>query len=246
MRLVFFSDLHLMKDDHGGETYLLTFFDEVLTGADGVYVLGDLFEFCLGKTSHIYPWFKSIFDAFDTLINQGTQVFFLEGNHEFFMEELRKTRRIMFSQNLAERIEGIPVHLSHGHEFTSPVLNRLLRSTVISSLMIALGPDKTWKMAMIWRKLLSQREKGYNKAVRPVFRQYAEKKLAEGFDVVMFGHSHMADRYEYARGEKTALYLNTGDFRAHGTYVEYTSSSGFVLKRFHSTPSHKLRTINDL
>ena len=246
MRSVFFSDLHLMKNDRGAESYFLSFIDEIGDGADRLYILGDLFEFCFGKGGHIYPWFREVFRAFERLAGQGTKIFFLEGNHEFFMEGFGTAGPVTFIRTLSETMGGTSVFLSHGHEFTSPFLNGLLRSSLVSSLMTALGPDRTWQAAMVWRRILSQKEKGYDQSVRPVFRRYAERKFSEGFGVVIFGHSHMADRYEYTGGTGQGLYFNTGDFRAHGTYVEYTDQGGFELKRFHSTSSHKLRTINDV
>jgi UDP-2,3-diacylglucosamine pyrophosphatase LpxH len=64
------------------------------------------------------------------------------------------------------------------------------------------------------------------------FREYAEQKIDEGFDAVIFAHSHISDYVEYDTGKGKKVYLNSGDFIKNATYVEYTSESGFAVRQY--------------
>ena len=57
----------------------------------------------------------------------------------------------------------------------------------------------------------------------------------EGFDAVIFAHSHIIDYVEYDRGERKKVYLNPGDFVKNSTYIEYTSESGFQIKAYRAS-----------
>jgi predicted phosphodiesterase len=98
--------------------------------------------------------------------------------------------------------------------------------------MDLLGPRLTWAIAMGARVILSKKHKLYNIKAKERFRGYADRKLDEGFDVVVLAHSHMPDRVEAGEGEKRKIYLNTGDFIAHLTYVSYETSSGLEIRKF--------------
>ena len=95
-----------------------------------------------------------------------------------------------------------------------------------------LGPAATWKGAQVAGILLSQKTKPRNAGIRDIFRRHAKIKFTEGYDAVIFGHSHMADKMVFDDGNKKKYYLNTGDFGTSFDYILYDSGAGFTLEKY--------------
>jgi UDP-2,3-diacylglucosamine hydrolase len=233
MRAVFFSDVHLDKDDKDGEFRVEEFLRNICGGADVVVILGDLFEFYHGYDGYIFPWYERTAEAIRKMTGRGTTVYFLEGNHEFGMGGYFGTHTgAQCMKDLTLDIEGKKVYLSHGEEVDRFCVGTMLKTRFVYAVMDTFGPRLTWKTAMFLRLFLSKGDREYREDVRDLFRDYAETKFSEGFDTVILAHSHMSDRFENAVQGQTRVYLNTGDFAAESTYVEYETGRGFQVKRF--------------
>ena len=63
MKIVFFSDTHLCRDFTEKTRSVEAFIKDVCTGADMVFLVGDIFEFYHGYKGYIYPWYQGIADA---------------------------------------------------------------------------------------------------------------------------------------------------------------------------------------
>jgi UDP-2,3-diacylglucosamine hydrolase len=235
MKAVFFSDAHLNRRDQEKKDLILSFIRSACSDADMVVILGDLFEFYHGYDGHIFPWYKETVDALRELSAKGTRVFFVEGNHEFRMGSYFETYTGGTAvKELGLTMDGKKVFLCHGDEIENLNLARALRSRLSYGIMDFLGPGLTWKVAAVAGLFLSKnkKKKGYNERVLSAFRKYAGKKFGEGYDVVILGHSHMADKVDEETGKRKKVYLNTGDFGERQTYVEYESERGFEVKQF--------------
>ncbi len=233
MKAVFFSDVHLGKDDTDGERRLLEFLRQVCKGADAVVILGDLFEFYHDFDGYIFPWYDGIAGTLRELAQGGTAVYLLEGNHEFGAGGYFGTYTgTQCTKELALSMDGTKVYLSHGDRTDKFCVGTMLKTRFVYGVMDTFGPGLTWRVAMFLRLFLSKGNREYSKDIRDLFRDYAKRKFDEGFDAVLLAHSHMSDKYEVHAGGKTKVYLNTGDFAAESTYVEYETGSGFQLKRF--------------
>lgn len=198
-----------------------------------IFILGDLFEFYHGYHGYIYPWFRPIVDALKTLTGEGKSVYFVEGNHEFDMGSFFEMYTgIKCAQNLTMDIEGKKTFISHGDEFFKNPFTRALKAPLTLGVMNAFGPGLSWKIAMGMSTLMSNKKKGQNPKVRDRFREYAEEKLDEGYDAVILAHSHIVDYVEFGTEKGKKVYLNSGDFIRHFTYIEYTSESGFAVKTY--------------
>jgi UDP-2,3-diacylglucosamine hydrolase len=241
MKCVFFSDTHLAKKDSERHSLVERFIKDVCTSADMVFVVGDLFEFYHGYEGYIYPWYKKIVDALKELTAKGIAVYHLEGNHEFNMGPFfSSSAGVICVKSLAIEIDGKRMYLAHGDEIANRdprnIVNRALRnilkSSITYSIMDALGPAFSWKIAMASRFFLSKRERAYNQKIRDAFRRYARSRLDEGHDAVVLAHSHMPDLVEYGDAATKKVYLNTGDLIAGLSYGEYTSEGGFAVKTY--------------
>ena len=233
MKAVFFSDTHLDRTQTWKTKRVESFLREVCVGADIVVLLGDIFDFYHGQGECIYPWFKGVADALREVTAKGGTVYFLEGNHEYAMGAFFASYTgAAVSVEMGLDLDGAKVFVSHGDVFTGGLTRMVLKSRATSGVMDLLGPRLTWVIAMGVRLVLSKKHKGYNPRAKERFRGYAAGKFDEGFDVVILAHSHMLDRVETGEGDKRKIYLNTGDFIAHSTYVSYETSSGLEVRRF--------------
>jgi len=233
VKAIFFSDAHIDKNDTQKISFVEKFIDDVCSDADIVFILGDLFEFYHGYEGYIFPWYRSITESFKTLVEKGKTVYFIEGNHEFkmgaFFERYTGTRCV---HNITMDIEGKKTYISHGYEISKFYLTKFLKTPFVSWIMDTLGPKITWSIASSARIFLSNKKKPYNSKAFNLFREYALKKFNDGYDVVVLGHSHMADKFEHQSGGGIKQYFNTGDIIRHCSYVEYNSATGFELKRY--------------
>jgi len=185
VKIVFFGDTHLNKKNPARIQFVETFVRDVCTDADTVFILGDLFEFYHGYDGYIYPWYQGIVDAFKSMTGQGKSVYFLEGNHEFDMGPFFQSYTgIQCEKNVVINVEGKRTFVSHGDEFAMNPLMRLLKTPFIYSVMNLFGPRLSWRIAMGLSLFMSRKKKGNSEKVMLIFRNYAGKKLDEGFDVV--------------------------------------------------------------
>lgn len=232
MKAVFFSDAHLPGADAGRTATLKKFLGHVTRDADLVVILGDLFEFYHGYEGYIYPFYREIVETLRELA-EGTTVYFVEGNHEFGMGRFFESYTgVRCATSLTLNIDEKRVFLTHGDTVPTLGLHKLLKSRLVYGVMDFLGPDRTWRVAMQFRRFFTRRHRVRNEAVRARYRRYGREKLNEGYDAVIVAHSHMADieRYEVNGAEKT--YMNTGDLIESCTYGVYISEKGFTLETY--------------
>jgi UDP-2,3-diacylglucosamine hydrolase len=233
MKIVLFSDVHITRSSVDRTALALRFVTDCCDDADVVVVLGDLFDFYHGYDGYIYPWYRSVTDGLRMLVERGKQVYFLEGNHEFFMGDYyEKYTGIVCRHELTLECEGKKVYISHGDRFARFSLARVLKRPFFYRIMDVLGPSLTWTIASLSRPFLSKSRKDYNETVRDVYRDYARHKFAEGYNVVVLAHSHIPDHFEVGDDSAIKQYFNTGDLARYGSYVVYESASGFSLKNW--------------
>ncbi|NLT22229.1 MAG: UDP-2,3-diacylglucosamine diphosphatase [Syntrophorhabdus sp.] len=231
MKIIFFSDVHITRTSVDRAALTLRFISDYCEDADMVVVLGDLFDFYHGYDGYIYPWYRAIADSLKGLVDRGKRVLFLEGNHEFAMGRyFEDYTGAVCAVEMSLDIDGKRVFLAHGDGFARLSLVRLLKRPFFYRIMDLLGPALTWRVVTLVRPLLSHRNKKYSEVVRDIFRSRARRKLSEGYDVVILGHSHIPDVLEIGDGPSGKRYLNTGDLATYASFACYDTSTGFSLR----------------
>jgi UDP-2,3-diacylglucosamine hydrolase len=244
LRAVFLSDVHLVREDTDKTGLVQEFLKDCCADADMIFILGDLFEFYHGYDEYVYPWYKSVIDTLRALTKSGKQVFFLEGNHEFSMGVFfEQYTGITCRQDMTIHLDDKKVFVSHGDASGLFCLGSILKTRFIYAIMDILGPLPTWKAATMAGFFLSRKVKPYNNDIKNIFRENARKKLDEGYDAVIYAHSHIADKIEFdgKNGKKT--YLNTGDFGKCLDYVLYDSNSDFTQERYNRKVTKEKRSM---
>ena len=87
--LVVVSDVHLLHTEDQRGSRLIEVIGQCASGTVANFVmLGDIFDICLGNHRYFQRKFAKLGEALTQLANAGTNVFYIEGNHEFRIDGL--------------------------------------------------------------------------------------------------------------------------------------------------------------
>ena len=204
MRIAVISDLHI-----GAEEFRPDGFDEFLDHLerehDEIVLLGDVFECYYPRL----PWRAlAEYDRFDRLYDAITHRFrsakytVLSGNHD----GVARRARGVPSRTERERA-GFRVLLSHGHE-NEPPYQTSLRSRLVEWYVWLTYRLKRLGLPALYEFSYRREYEMYMKDGGAVHVEAARDLVRQGYDVVVFGHTHV-ERHVQLRGGGT--YINTGD-----------------------------------
>ncbi len=240
MRAIFLADAHLCKPSDPNYQAMLAFLEEQCGKTDMLVLLGDIFEFWIGKAS-VVAAYVPIIDVLERMHQQGTKLVYVEGNHDFHLGPVFIDR--LACQVLPEggsiELDGKKVFLAHG-DLANPAdksyrrLRAFLRSGLIRTLL-RLAPNSL-TMAIATRGSDKSRKNSGEKRsrwpAREILRPYAEAILAEGYQALVTGHYHHPFQEKLGDGEHIAL----GDWITQFSYAVYENHT-FTLKTYPASPT---------
>ncbi len=170
-RTFFIADLHLTDERPLATGRFFRFLEEQVAGADGLYILGDLFEVWFGD-DHQEQIARDTARRLKSLVESGTPVYFMHGNRDFMLAKRYAARSGLTLLADPTRIDlyGVPTLLMHGdtlciddiayqtfrrrirHPLTHALLNRLplvLRQRVARRVQSTSKAQKAAKSAEI-------------------------------------------------------------------------------------------------
>ena len=139
-RTFFVADLHLTDERPVATGRFFRFLKEDATGADALYILGDLFEAWTGD-DHDEQVAHDTARELKSLARSGTPVYFMHGNRDFMLAERYAALSGMTLLNDPTRVElyGEPTLLMHGDTLcTDDTAYQTFRSRVRHPLTLAL------------------------------------------------------------------------------------------------------------
>ncbi|HEX9873439.1 MAG TPA: UDP-2,3-diacylglucosamine diphosphatase [Deferrimonas sp.] len=224
MKDVFIADAHLR--DPGDENYrrFLAFLEGLRGKTRTLYLLGDIFEFWIGYRHAVFSAYVPVLEALRRLREDGTELVFVEGNHDFhmgpFFEEVLGCRVI--ADDAAVDVDGLRIYLAHG-DLADPadsgyrLLRRLLHSRFTLLLARLVTPDLPWAIS---RWMGRQSRKQY--VTRSVRRQpeelilaHARRRFSEGHQAVVTGHFH----HPLLRSDPAGTVVALGDWIDQYSYA---------------------------
>jgi len=204
MRIAVISDLHIGADDFSPAGFV-DFLDHLERKHDEIILLGDIFE-CYFP---VLPWkalaeyerfartYRDITDRF-----RSPKYTLLSGNHDIV---LRRARGI---PSRTERgTDGYRILLSHGHEVEA-AFHSALRTRLVELYMWfvyrlkRLGCPAPYDFSYARDYEWNMKDGGVAHVAA------ARNLLRRGYDVVVFGHTHVERHVEFGGG---GTYINTGD-----------------------------------
>ncbi|MEJ2471557.1 MAG: UDP-2,3-diacylglucosamine diphosphatase [Desulfuromonadales bacterium] len=240
MRALFLADAHLCKPEDPNYRVLLTFLEEQCGRTDLLVLLGDIFEFWVGKETPLAVYVPLI-DALERMGRQGTRLVCVEGNHDFHLGPVfteRLQARVLPDGGSIE-LDGRSVYLAHG-DLADPAdhgyrrLRRVLRSPLMRGLIRSL-PNRLL-IAIATRASNASRKQSTEQRrtgpVREILWTYAQAILAAGHAAVITGHFHCPFHEKQDDGELIAL----GDWITQFSYAVYENGH-FTLNRYHPPAS---------
>jgi len=235
MKTLIFSDVHLTVTPEGRER--MDVFVSFLRGLDPaeverIVILGDLFDFWFEYRHVIFSGYFDVLCALAELRDGGVEFHFVCGNHDFWAGRFLEDRLdfTIHRGPVILELGGLRVLFAHGDGINPEdrgyrFYKRIARAKPVIRLFGLLHPD--WAMAIAQRvskgsrHLFQAADLSQGSEVKPLQRFARETLTAGRADVVMCGHSHYPVREEYPTPTGTGLYINTGDWLAHRTYIEW-------------------------
>jgi UDP-2,3-diacylglucosamine hydrolase len=245
-RIVFFADAHLglPGDTTERAERVAEFLRSLRGGISHLYIVGDLFDFWFEYRTVVPSTAPQVLCELYNLVRSGVRVTLLAGNHDYwFGNYLRNGIGVEFAPGevIADH-QGLRIYLHHGDglypkDHGYRLLKRFLRNRAIISLFRLIHPDLAHRIAALTsttsRTILAPRP-GRDDEYAALFRLIADRRLAEGYDAVVYGHSHVPLVEKRDGGTLVLL----GDWLTHCTYVTLEGGA-FTLRHWNTTQENR-------
>jgi len=232
-KIYFASDFHLGlksgSDPSERERRIVKWLETAATDASEIFLLGDIFDFWWEYRLVVPKGFTRFLGAVASVTDSGIPVHFFTGNHDMWVGDyLSSECGVTINRGIVEReFDGKRFLLAHGEGLGSTetgyrLLLWLFRNRVIQGMWSALHPRIGIAVGHRW-SLGSRLGKGVHTPFmgdeREDLVRFANSVSSEkNIDYFIFGHRHLAMKYELAGGS-TIVFL--GDWISGGSYAEW-------------------------
>jgi UDP-2,3-diacylglucosamine hydrolase len=220
----FLSDIHLKDiNERNGNTLLRFLFSlNENPKQHRLFLLGDIFDFWLSDGRAFISHYRQLVDEIRKFKSGGGEVYYFEGNHDFHIDVFwtKKLDIPVIEEMQYFDIDGYRVRLEHG-DFINPddVAYLKYRARIRHPWLEPVGhilPGVFWKWfgekkSRQSRKKTARYATENTEGLRHMIRSYAEKVYAEEpFDIIVTGHMHIYDDYEFEAAGKKVRSINLG------------------------------------
>lgn len=226
---LFISDIHLglqsKEVENQKERLLVKFLEYAKENCDELFIVGDLFDYWF-EYKRVYQKgnFRTL-TALQDLTENGIQVHYFIGNHDFFHKEFfEKEIGVKLYPDAEEfKLNGRKFFIGHGdglvkNDLGYNILKKILRNRFIQWLYGLIHPDlgvaiasRTSKSS---RDYTTKKDYGEEDGLFEAARSFIDK----GFDYVLFGHLHKRCFNQYKQG----TYINLGSWIENPCYGKFT------------------------
>jgi UDP-2,3-diacylglucosamine pyrophosphatase LpxH len=166
------------------------------------------------------------------MMEKGVQVYYITGNHDEFLRKFAPTTvgNLKIVNQLVLELDGLKTWIFHGDIFDSTIhgkkwlakfgaalkgflsmLNRL-----VNQVLLFFGKNEVILYKNIKYRLIRDRLN-----LSATESKILNAALAQGYQTVVCGHTHVPKEKEVTVSEKTVRYLNCGDWVENFTAAEY-------------------------
>jgi UDP-2,3-diacylglucosamine hydrolase len=224
-KVYFISDTHFGFYEYEREKPLIKKFEIlcnlICENEGSLFILGDLFDYWFEYKSVVQKYSYRILTCLEKISEKGIKVTYLIGNHDFAHRDLfEKELKIRLSGNpISEIINGKKFLLAHGdgligNDTGYKILKSIVRNKQLQSLYSKLHPNVGIGLAKYFSRKSRHYTSGKDYGENDHLFQYAKKKIQEGYDYVVMGHSHNF-RFEEING---GYYINLGSWLIQPAY----------------------------
>lgn len=235
----FFSDVHLGLESYEKEklkeSKVIEFLTEAGKDAKEIYIVGDLFDYWIEYKEVIPKGYYKLFTKISELKDKGIVIYYIAGNHDFWRGDyFEKEFGIEICHTHIEKeIEGKRFFIHHGdgfahNDFGYKIIKKILRSKISQKLYSIIHPDVGIKLAKATSGSSRQHTSTKDYSQEDGMKQFAKKKIDEGFNYVIMGHRHIPQMTTFGNG----YYINLGDWIDFFSYGIFKNNK-FELRRFY-------------
>lgn len=235
-RYLFISDQHLglhsKEVEDKKERLLVKFLKYAQDNCDELFLVGDLFDYWFEYKRVYQKGFFRTLTALQDVAEKGIKIHYFIGNHDFLHRDffVKEMGASLYEDPVEVVLNDKRFYIGHGdglvkNDIGYKILKKVLRNKIIQKLYSLLHPDlgiaiasKTSKSSRKYTK-----EKDYGE-IDGMF-DAAKKKIDEGFDYVIFGHSHERVISKYNSG----VYINLGSWIDAPCYGKFYSNGFEVI-----------------
>lgn len=222
---------------------------------EALYIVGDLFDYWFEYRTVIPRGFSRTIGALAALVDAGVRVEYLVGNHDFGHRDFfeREIGISVHFDDIERTIAGRRCYLAHGdgkafNDTGYAILKRVLRARLSNALFRLIHPDLGIGLAAFAsrrsRDHTAQKNYGVERGgaggagsggaderagETDGLAAFARRKIEEGVQLVVMGHSHRPLRLDLSGG----TYINLGTWLRDRSYLVLTEES-MELRQFES------------
>jgi UDP-2,3-diacylglucosamine hydrolase len=230
-KIFFTSDFHLGlntgSDPLEREKKIVRWLKTVAPRALEIYLLGDIFDFWWEYRTVVPRGFTRFLGTVSEITDSGIPVHFFTGNHDMWIKDYfsKECGMITHTGPLSSTYFGKKFHLAHGEglgtkDIGYKLLLSIFRNQPLRALYSALHPSIGLGFGHRW-SLSSRLGKGIKidflgEDKEDLIRYAGSVLEREHIDYFIFGHRHLAMRYNMKQG---AEIIFLGDWIADGSYA---------------------------
>lgn len=232
----FISDIHLglqlPEIEKQKEKKLVDFLKFAENNCDELVILGDLFDYWFEYRRVIQKGFFKTLAALQTLSEKGIKVHYIIGNHDFLHRDFfeKEVGAKLYFDAVTLTFNDKEFFLGHGdglikNDLGYKILKKLLRNRVLQFLFSLIHPDLGIKLASSTSKKSRDYTTTKNYGESDSLFEVAKEKINEGYDYVMFGHSHRRRFEKYNDG----YYVNLGTWLSKPCYGKFQNDKFEII-----------------
>jgi UDP-2,3-diacylglucosamine hydrolase len=218
------SDLHLHPSRPAIIRCFLRFLAQQQGRAEGLYILGDLFEAWIGDDDP-EPAYAPVRSALRACVAAGTPVFLMRGNRDFLLGERfgEETRCTLIDDPTRVELHGIPTLLMHGDALCSDDhdyqrLRTTLRDPQWQRQVLERSIPERAALARQARELSEHSSRSKSRRIMDVNEAEVLRMIREHeVELLIHGHTHRAGAHRIRDGRTRATRIDLGDWYSRGS-----------------------------
>lgn len=241
MAIWFISDLHLDASRPAITNLLLIFLQEIQEQAEALYILGDFFEYWVGDDSLDNPLsisFQPVLQQLRILSNNGTQLYFQQGNRDFLVGERFADTigcTLLPEQHIID-FYGTPTLLMHGDSLCTDDIayqqaRVMLRNPLWQQQFLSLPLASRIAQAQAMRAQSQQAMQSKSEQILDVNPHAVMQVLQQnGVQQLIHGHTHRPAIHELPMATGIAKRIVLGDWHEDRLSYVRADRKGLVLE----------------
>ena len=226
----FISDIHLglrsYEDEKIKEKLLLKFLKYSITECDELFIVGDLFDHWFEYKYVIQKGFIKTLSALSEFHDKDKKIHYLIGNHDFLHRDFFETEihAILYKNPIDINLNGKKFFIGHGdglvqNDFGYKILKGILRNRFLQKAYSIVHPDLGIKIAGLTSRTSRDYTTQKKYGAKDGLFETAKVKINEGYDYIIFGHSHERAFLNYKNG----IYINLGAWLDKPCFGKFTN-----------------------